>query len=260
VAVSKKAEACLLVRNALRQVDFYGAERMVRINQLPRGLEDLEQIVQHNVHVVLVPKCESAETVRQVNARIDQINQADGIEREIYLMPIIESSKGVLKAEEIACAADNIVAMTIGLEDYTADIGVKRTVEGVESAYARSHLVNVCKAYGLQAIDSVFSDVGDMEALAGTVKRSKAIGFEGMGCIHPRQIQVVHKGYAPDDGEIEKAQKIVLAFKEATRKGIGVVSLGNKMIDPPVVERARQVLQQARALRLLPPDEEKENA
>ena len=153
-------------------------------------------------------------------------------------MPIIESCLGVLRAEEMASAASNVVALTIGLEDYTADLGVKRTYEAAESFYARSHLVNVCKAHGIQAIDSVFSDVSDMDALADNVARSKAIGFEGMGCIHPRQVPVVHENFAPDSKEIDKAKKIVLAFNDAMARGLGVVALGSKMIDPPVVERA----------------------
>ena len=254
VAVSKKLEARLLVRNALRQVDFYGAERMVRINPLPMGLQDLEQIVPHFVHVVLIPKCESAGQITAVNEEIARIPAVDPTKREIFLMPIIESSKGVLNAVELAGAADNVIALAIGLEDYTADLGVKRTLEGTESFYARSHLANVCKAFGIQAIDSVFSDVGDLEGLKETVRRSKALGFEGMGCIHPRQIEIVHDGYAPDAQEIEKAQKIVLAFEAATRNGLGVVSLVTKMIDAPVVERARSVIDVAVSLNLISED------
>jgi citrate lyase subunit beta/citryl-CoA lyase len=254
VAVSKKFEARLLVRNALRQVDFYGAERMVRINQLPMGLEDLQQIASHFVHVILIPKCESGKEIRQVNKKISQINQAGQTGWGIFLMPIIESSKGVMNAAEIAGAADNIIALTIGLEDYTADLGVKRTLEGTESFYARSHLANVCKALGIQAIDSVFSDVGDLEGLRETIMRSKALGFEGMGCIHPRQIKIVHEGYAPDAEEIKKAQKIVMAFEAATHNGLGVVSLGTKMIDPPVVERAQHLIDVAISLNKISKD------
>jgi citrate lyase subunit beta/citryl-CoA lyase len=248
VLVSKKQEARLLVRNALRQVDFFGAERMVRINQLPRGLEDLEQVVAHFPHAILIPKCESADEVKQVDDKIRQIGEQAHIDRELFLIPIIESSKGIISAHEIAASADAVVALTIGLEDYTADLGVKRTFEGSESFYARSHLINVCKATGIQAIDSVFSDVGDTDGLRRTGRDSKALGFEGMGCIHPRQIAVINECYTPDTDEIEKAKKIVMAFEEASRKGIGVVSLGSKMIDPPVVERALHVLDQAVSL------------
>lgn len=254
VAAEKKDEARLLVRNALRQVDFYGAERMVRINQLPRGLEDLEQVAPHGVHVVLVPKCEGPGEIEQVNAVLGRIASAAGLDREIFLMPIIESARGVLNAEKIAAAGENVVALAIGLEDYTADMGVRRTRSGTESFYARSHLVTVCKAHGIQAIDSVFSDVADMAALAETVAESRTLGFEGMGCIHPRQIPVVHRGYAPDSADIDKAGRIVLAFEAATKEGLGVVSLGSKMIDPPVVERARQTIAQALAMNIITED------
>lgn len=251
VAFAKKPEARIMVRNSLRQIDFMGAERMVRINQLPLGLEDLDAIIPNNVHLVLVPKCEYGETIKRVNERIDAIRKREGIEAEVFLMPIIESSIGVANCKEIAQAGDNIVAISIGLEDYTADIGVQRTKSGEESFYARSHLVNVCKAHDIQPIDSVFSDVADMEALAENVRVSKQLGFEGMGCIHPRQIPVLHSGFAPDETEITKARKIVLAFDDATARGLGVVSLGSKMIDPPVVERAQQTISKAVTMNIL---------
>jgi len=157
-------------------------------------------------------------------------------------MPIIESALGVIKAYEIATAAENVVALAIGLEDYTADLGIRRTAEATESFFARSMVVNACKAAGIQAIDSVFSDVADMEGLKQNVLRSKALGFDGMGCIHPRQIRVLHDNFAPDDAEIAKAKKIVNAFIEAKEKGLGVVSLGTKMIDAPVVKRAQKTI------------------
>lgn len=253
VAVTKKEEARYLVRNALRSLDFYGAERMVRINQVPAGLADLDFIVPHNVNLILVPKCESADQIKLVNKRIDEIRQEKGISGKIWLMPIIESAAGVLKALEIA-TSENVVAMAIGLEDYTADIGTRRTNEGTESFFARSMVVNACKAAGIQAIDSVFSDIGDMEALKQNVLRSKALGFDGMGCIHPRQIKVIHDNFAPDEQEIDKAKKIVNAFIEATEKGLGVVSLGTKMIDPPVVKRAQRTINQAINMGKLAPD------
>lgn len=245
VAPDRKYEARFLVRNALRNLDFYGAERMVRINQVPHGLDDLEYLVPHNVNLLLVPKCESASQIHQVNERIQQVKEKSGVQGVIWLMPIIESALGVVKAYEIATAADNVVSLAIGLEDYTADLGTRRTVEGSESFYARSQLVVACKASGIQAIDSVFSDVDDMEGLKQTVLRSKAMGFDGMGCIHPRQIRVIHENFAPDADEIEKAKKIVKAFEEAESKGLGVVALGSKMIDPPVVKRALKTIHTA---------------
>jgi citrate lyase subunit beta/citryl-CoA lyase len=242
VAPDKKYEASFVVRNALRNLDFYGAERMVRINQVPRGLEDLDFIVPQNVNLILVPKCESADQIKQVNQRIDAIKEKHKIKSNIWLMPIIESALGVIRSFEIATAAPNVVSMAIGLEDYTADLGVKRTLEGTESFFARTQIVNACRAAGIQPIDSVFSDVADLEGLRENVKKSKSLGFDGMGCIHPRQIEVIHASFAPETDEIEKAKKIVKAFIEATEKGLGVVSLGTKMIDPPVVKRAQHVI------------------
>ena len=252
VAATKKEEARFLVRNALRSLDFYGAERMVRINQIPAGLIDLDYIIPHNVNLILVPKCESAGQIAQVNSRIGEIKKANNISGNIWLMPIIESALGVLKALEIA-TSENVVALAIGLEDYTADLGTRRTNEGTESFFARSMVVNACKAAGIQAIDSVFSDIADMEALKQNVLRSKALGFDGMGCIHPRQIRVIHDNFAPDEAEIDKAKKIVNAFIEATEKGLGVVSLGTKMIDPPVVKRAQHTINMAISMGKLSP-------
>lgn len=251
VAFTKKGEAQLLVRNALREMNFYGAERMVRINQFPMGLKDLKYVIPHNVHMLLVPKCEGADQIQQLEKEIAKIKKEHKVDHAIYLMPIIESALGVEKAFEIATASDNVVAMAIGLEDYTADLGTRRTNEATESLYARTRLVNACKAARIQPIDSVFSDVGDMEALAATVKESKSLGFEGMGCIHPRQIKVIHESFAPEEAEIEKAKKIVNAFIVAGEKGLGVVSLGTKMIDPPVVKRAQKTIDLALYLGLI---------
>ena len=163
-------------------------------------------------------------------------------------MPIIESAKGVLNAYDIAKSAHNIVAMAIGLEDFTADLGITRTKEGTESFAARSKIVLSCKAAGIQAIDSVFSDIEDLESLRNSALQSKALGFVGMGCIHPRQIKTIHEAFAPETEEIEKAKRIVIAFEEAQSKGMGVVALGTKMIDPPVVKKALHTIELAIAM------------
>jgi len=246
VAPDKKDEARYLVRNALCAIDFYGAERMVRINQGERGLEDLEYVVPYNVNLILIPKCENAEQIIAVNKKIKKIvtpaspagRRHSSLVNPIWIMPIIESALGIINSFIIAKAAENVVSLAIGLEDYTADIGTKRSQEGTESFFARSMVVNAARAAGIQPIDSVFSDVADMDGLRENVLRSKALGFDGMGCIHPRQIKVIHETFAPAADEIEKAKRIVFAFLKAQEKGLGVVALGTKMIDPPVVKRA----------------------
>lgn len=242
VAPAEKDAARLLVRNALRAVNFYGAERMVRINQIPMGLNDLKYIVPHFVNVILIPKCESSEQVVEVEQEVNRLKRLHKINNEIYFMPILESALGIIKAYEIAAASRHNCALAIGLEDYTADIGTQRTNEGRESFFARSMLINAARAAGIQAIDTVFSDIADMEGLRQSVIEAKSLGFEGKGCIHPRQVKVVHEAFAPTNDEIEKAKKIVLAFEEAERKGLGVVALGSKMIDPPVVKRAQRTI------------------
>jgi citrate lyase subunit beta/citryl-CoA lyase len=165
-------------------------------------------------------------------------------------MPILESAFGIENAFAIGHSTPNIVALTIGLEDYTADMGVVKTSEGRESLYARSRLVNAAHAAGAQAIDSVYGDVGDMDGLRRWGEASRALGFEGMGCIHPAQITVIHEAFAPSPAEIEKAKKIVAAFEDAQQKKLAVVSLGSKMIDPPVVQRALKLVERAKAMGL----------
>ncbi len=245
VAPNKKHEARFMVRNALRSLNFYGAERMVRINQGERGIKDLEFVIPHHANLILVPKVEYAEQLIAVQEKINQIKSAKNINHPIWLMPIIESAKGVMNAYSIAQATETVSSMAIGLEDYTADLGVRRTQDANESYFARNMVVTSSVAAGIQAIDSVYSDVSDMEGLAENVKTSKSLGFTGMGCIHPRQVRVIHEHYAPDQVEIDKAKKIYLAFKEAEEKGLGVVSLGTKMIDAPVVKRAEKVIKLA---------------
>ncbi|MFP4624306.1 MAG: aldolase/citrate lyase family protein [Gemmatimonadota bacterium] len=253
-----KAAARLLVRNALRCLDFGGAERMVRINQLPLGLEDLDAVVPECPDLVLIPKVEKAQQIAAVAMRIREIqvtrvNQRGRREeiRPIWLMPILESALGLENAYSIAAASESVAALTIGLEDYTADLGVEKTAAGEETLWARRRLVNAARATGVQAIDSVYGDVQDEDGLRRWAAASRAMGFTGMGCVHPRQVRVIHEAFAPTPQQLEKALRIVEAFHEAERKGLGVVSLGSKMIDAPVVRRARRLVEQARAMGLV---------
>lgn len=251
VHASEKDAARLLVRNALRAVDFLGCERMVRINQIPLGLEDLDEVVPESPDLILIPKVENPNHVVDVQARIGEIQGDYGISRQIWLMPILESALGIENAFAVAKASGQIVALTIGLEDYTADLGVVKTASGSESLYARQRVVNAAHAAGIQAIDSVFGDVGDLEGLLAWGRNSRAMGFEGMGCVHPMQIAVIHDAFAPTMQEIERAKRVVDAYNEAQQKGLGVVSLGSKMIDAPVVQRALKLISRAQVMGLV---------
>ena len=242
---SKKDDARILVRNALRSVDFMGSEKMVRINQLPLGYKDLEEVLPQKVDLILIPKVESHEQIQEIDKKVDEIFSSIDLEKtgDVFFMPIIESALGTIKAYSIAKASKRNVALAIGLEDYTADIGTQRTNEGKESFFARSMVVNAAKAAEIQAIDTVFSDVNDMDGLRESSIEAKSLGFDGKGCIHPRQIAIVNKAFIPDEKEIEKAKKIVVAFEKAEELGLGVVSLESKMIDPPVVKRALRTIE-----------------
>jgi citrate lyase subunit beta/citryl-CoA lyase len=248
---SEKDTARLLVRNALRAVDFLDCERMVRINQLPLGLEDLDEVVPESPDLILIPKTETPDQVMAVEKRMAEVKSAYGITRATWLMPILESALGIENAFVIAKASDKTVAITIGLEDYTADVGVVKTRDGAESLFARQRVVNAAHAAGVQAIDSVFGDLGDLEGLRAWAANSRALGFEGMGCVHPLHIPVIHEAFAPTSVEIERARKIVAAYDDAQARGLAVVSLGSKMIDLPVVQRALKLMARAQAMGLV---------
>jgi citrate lyase subunit beta / citryl-CoA lyase len=250
---SEKDAARVLVRNALRAVDFGTCERMVRINQLPLGLADLDEVVPESPDVILIPKAEHAEQVIEVEQRIARVQAKCGLERNIWLLPILETALGIENAMAVATASPRNVALTIGLEDYTADLGVAKTPGGNESLYARTRLINAARAAGLQANDSVYGDVSDMEGLATWARNARALGFEGMGCVHPSQIAVIHEAFAPTPQEIERALRIVAAYENAQRRGLGVVSLGSKMIDAPVVQRAAKLVERAERMGVVTP-------
>ncbi len=251
VASGEKDAAHILVRNALRTVDFGAGERMVRINSGEMGMEDLREVIPHGVETILIPKCESTTDVSAVAELVTSLREQMHIRQEVYLLPIIESARGVANAFSIASSSELVCGLAIGLEDYCADIGVQRTREGKESVFARGAVVNAACGAGVQPLDSVFSDVADLSALRVSAAESRALGFKGIGCIHPRQVQVVHDVFTPDESEVLKAQHVVLAFEDAKKSGSGVVALGSKMIDKPVVLQALQTVSLAETLGLI---------
>jgi citrate lyase subunit beta/citryl-CoA lyase len=253
VSPAEKDAARVLVRNTLLCVDYFGCERIVRINPLSTeyGEADLEMIVPCGVDTILIPKCESAGDVRGVEEIVSRIEKEHGIGHEVLLMPLIETARGVLGAFEVAGASERVVALCFGAEDFTADIGAERTREGTESFTARSLIVLGAKATGIQAIDTVFSDIADEEGLVASTEEAMALGFEGKGVIHPAQIAPVHKVFTPSPERIEYAKKVVAAIEKARSEGSGVATIGSKMIDAPIEARARKILRLAEALGLL---------
>jgi citrate lyase subunit beta/citryl-CoA lyase len=234
VPPAEKDAARLLVRNALVALDWGASERMVRVNQGAVGEEDLVAIATHNPHTVLLPKVEDASQV----GRAAEILRGLAGEEAAFLMPILESPAGVHRAFDIATADPLVVALTLGLEDLSAELAAPRTTEGWESFLARQTTVYAARAAGVQPIASVFSDIENEDALAAYVHRERGLGFDGIGCIHPRQIPVVHREMAPSEAEAERAVRVVRAAREAEERGLGAVAVGSKMVDPPVVQQA----------------------
>jgi citrate lyase subunit beta/citryl-CoA lyase len=239
VPPAEKDAARVLVRNGLVALDWGSSERMVRINQGVVGEEDLAAIAAHNPHTVLLPK---VETPAQVGRAAEVLRQLAG-EDAAFLMPILESPLGIHRAFEIAAADSSVVALTLGLEDLSAELAAPRTAEGWESFHARQITVYAARAADVQPIASVFSDISDEEGLAAYVQRERGLGFDGVGCIHPRQIPVVHREMTPSETEVERAVRIVRAAREAEERGLGAVAVGSKMVDPPVVRQAERTVE-----------------
>ncbi len=234
VPPAEKDGARILVRNALVALDWGGSERMVRVNQGAVGEEDLAAIAGHNPHTLLLPK---VETAAQVGRAAEVLLRLAG-DNAPFLMPILESPRGLHEAFAIAAADPSVVALTLGLEDLSAELGAPRTVEGMESFLARQTTVYAARAAGVQPIASVYSDIEDEEGLAAYVQRERGLGFDGIGCIHPRQIPVVHREMTPSPEAVERAVRVVRAAREAEERGLGAVAVGSKMVDPPVVKQA----------------------
>ncbi len=245
VPATEKDAATILARNALRAVDFYGAEIMVRVNALPAGLAEMRLLAPHGAQTFLLPKVESADDILAADCLLTELAETGQVASAICLIPIIESARGALCAWQIASASPRVVALAIGLEDYTRDICARRTVEGRESLWARSQVINAARAAGIQPLASVFADVDDVLGFRAWVDAERRLGFEGVGCIHPRQVRVAHEAFRPSAAEVEQARRIVDAFAAAHSAGVGVVTVDGQMVDAPVVERARRIVRLA---------------
>jgi citrate lyase subunit beta/citryl-CoA lyase len=252
VSPDRKFEARIMVAHALANLDFDGMEVMVRINQGEFAIDDLDWIVPQPVQHILIPKVELADQVSVVRDMVEKVSELCGRESGIWLMPIIESPLGVFNALDIARSVpEEMAALTLGLQDLSAEMGVTPTVGGTESFTARSLIVLAARAAGIQPIDTVYADVKNEEGLRESVKRAKELGFVGKGCIHPQQVPIINEAFLPDKTSLNKARKIVLAMQQAAAEGLGAIALGSKMIDPPVAKQAQAVVDNAIRLGLI---------
>jgi citrate lyase subunit beta/citryl-CoA lyase len=245
VSLEQKLDARMLVSEGLKDLNFGRSEITIRINSLNNsGKEDLKEIIPTGkVDAIYLPKTEKTDDIKELERILDELEQEKG---KTKIVPILESAKGVLNAYEIAKSSSRLIALSFGGEDYTRDLGGERTREGYELFYARSRVVMCAKAAGVQALDTVHSDISDMDGLKENCLRIKHMGFDGKAAIHPSQIPVIHEAFNPTQEEIEYAKKVIECAEEAKRKGLGAIALGRKMIDKPVLEKAYRVIEIAK--------------
>ena len=226
---------------------------VVRINPLstPYGKKDIEAVVKAGVHVVRMPKTETAEEVKEVEREILRVENSLGCPGRTKIMAAIESALGVVNAYAIATASDRMMGIALGAEDYCANLKTQRTPEGIELLLARQTIVVAARAAGIDALDTVYSNLNDMETFRKEVELIKKLGFDGKSIINPRQIEIVNEVFVPKDKDIEKAQAIIAAMEEARQKGSGVIALNGKMVDRPVVLRAQRTIELAKASGLI---------
>ena len=245
VTLAEKDAARRLVYHALKEVNYGTTEMVVRINPLntPYGVKDIEAVVKAGVDVIRMPKTETAEEGKEVEAEIERVEREIGVPvGKTQIMAAIESALGVINAYSIATSSKRMMGIALGAEDYCANLKTNRSKDGAELLLARETIVVAARAAGIDALDTVFSDMNDMETFKNEVAFIKKLGFDGKSIINPRQIDIVHEIFAPSQKEIDKARLILNAIKEAERKGSGVISLNGKMVDKPVVIRAQRCI------------------
>ncbi len=247
VPLSEKTSARILVKHLLSSIPF-PEEVWVRINGLDSGGEnDVQEVLQGRPHGLCLPKAESAGDVTRLAKLLDEVESDCGIEPGFTkIMTIIETARGVLHCEEIAAADPRIVMLAFGAEDYTRDVGSLRTSRAL--SFARSMIVAAAAAAGIQASDTVYADLKNSEGLAEETALARELGFDGKGAINPRQLALIHQAFSPTDDELAYAYRVVEAAEEAERAGSGAVALDGKMIDRPVLERAKRTLKYAERL------------
>ncbi len=254
IRYNDKDEARDLLVEALKSLDFGTVKICGRINPLKSifGEADVRALVPAGLRYMRLPTCESKEEVLQLCDLLTEVEQQHGIEvGSCKIQCSIESPIGVHNLEEIITASDRVVSMSFGAEDYTRLLGVDRTKDATELFYARSKMVNLSKVIGIEAIDTSWTDFNDLDGFEKEVKQGKQMGFAGKSCIHPSQIDVVHKIFTPSIEDVEKALVIIDKVKEAGIEQGGVIQINGKMIDIPVIEKAKRIIELAKGAGLI---------
>ncbi|MTB67894.1 citrate (pro-3S)-lyase subunit beta [Providencia sp. wls1943] len=248
VTIREKDTARRLVYHTLQHPLYQDIETIVRVNALDSayGVADLEAVVRGGADIVRLPKTDTAQDIIDIENEILRIEKSCGREEgSTGLLAAIESPMGITQVVNIAHASPRLIGIALGAEDYVRNLRTERSPEGVELLYARCAILQAARSAGIQAFDTVYSDANNEEGFLKEAALIKQLGFDGKSLINPRQIELLHNLYAPTQKEVDHAQRVVDAADAAEREGKGVVSLNGKMVDSPVIERARLVLSRA---------------
>ncbi len=254
VAENRKDDARGLIQKALMNLDFEGAERLVRVNAFATGRTeaDLQVVLAGRPDGIILPKVEDAAQVRRLETIVQESEaQIGGAKRQISLLVQIENALGLLNLREICQASPLLEALIFGAEDFCASIGATRTAAGTEVLYARSAVVVAAAAFGLQAIDMVQINFKDLVKLEAESKQGADMGFSGKQIIHPAQIAPVQQAYTPTTEEITWAREVVAAARKYQTQGKGAFAFGDLAVDAPLVKQAENLLARARAAGVL---------
>jgi len=249
VSLDQKDNARFVLHEALKTINYQNKELIVRINSLSNGMgqTDLDYLIPLGKVAIRLPKTDSAQDIIDCESYIEKIEKRCGMKvGTTKMMAAIESANGVLNAYSIAHASKRLIGIALGAEDLVTDLHTKRSPGGLELSFARSMILMAARSAGISAIDTVYSDLNNMEGFRSEVEMIKQLGFDGKSIINPRQIETIVEIFSPTEKEIMDALEIVDVMKEAAKKGKGVVSLHGKMIDKPIIERAKRVLETAK--------------
>lgn len=250
VSPAEKDSARILVRNAMKYLNYGNCEIIIRINSIDTNFwkADLDEIIPLRPHMIMPPKVCSHKDIEVVEDYIKKVEKQHGIDTPVSIIALIETALGVENAYEIAASSERVKAIFLGAEDLTADLRCKRTKKGDEIFYSRERLVIAARAAGIDAYDTPFTDVEDEEGLKKDAEFAKSLGFTGKAAISPRHVMAINEVFSPTVEEIEYAKEVMDIIRIAKEQGKGAISLRGKMIDAPIVERARQTLEAAKAL------------
>ncbi len=254
VALNNKIAARASIAAALSEVNFGRTERLVRINPVGSDWEDEDIATTAPAHPdgYVLPKVQAAWQVQEISAKIEAAEKTHHWPAlSIRLLAIIETARGIVNLREIADSDPRLDALIFGAEDLAGDIGATRTFEGNEVLYARSKVVIHAKAFGLQAVDTVFTDLNDLQGLEVQTRDAQIMGFTGKLAIHPRQVEPIQQVFTPSMAAIERAQRLIDAHDSQQAAGNGVFELDGRMVDMPMVRAAQAVLERARAAGIL---------